>query len=296
MITKLYSLSEFIQKYDIKDTYGSYVAYTDVDYQKLERIYDDAISINTYSLSLTQSGRIEYKINGRKVNLMENDMILMPPHNAIQQLNCSTDALSSNLLIEANYYDELLKIEEKLDNTIPVEVLTAFPVFSLKEEKAQELRDLFRQIQRTIQMPHLYKDEMLKYLIHVCQLFINELIQGNPIATHDFKHKENIFKIFIHLAANNFKKERQVRFYADRLNITTTYLSRTVKEVSGNTVLNYLTNFLYNESCRLLSTTPMTMSEISEELNFNDQSAFTNFFKSRSGMSPINYRNSGGVK
>jgi AraC-like DNA-binding protein len=110
------------------------------------------------------------------------------------------------------------------------------------------------------------------------------------VNTHDLKHKENIFKIFIHLAARNFRKERQVRFYADNLNITPTYLSRVVKELSGNTVYGYLSNFLYNEICMLLKTTDMTMIEISEELNFNDQSAFTNFFKQKAGMTPLAYR------
>ena len=40
----------------------------------------------------------------------------------------------------------------------------------------------------------------------------------------------------------------------------------------------------------LLKTTDMTMIEISEELNFNDQSAFTNFFKQKAGMTPLAYR------
>ena len=131
---------------------------------------------------------------------------------------------------------------------------------------------------------------MVKYLVHIAQLFLAELLYGETVSTHDLKHKENIFKIFIHLATQNYRKERQVKFYADKMNITTTYLSRTVREVSGNTVLNYLSSFLYNEICRLLKTTPMSINEIALELNFNDQSALTNFFKSKSGMSPLTYR------
>ena len=131
---------------------------------------------------------------------------------------------------------------------------------------------------------------MVKYLVHIAQLFLAELLYGETVSTHDLKHKENIFMIFIHLATQNYRKERQVKFYADKMNITTTYLSRTVREVSGNTVLNYLSSFLYNEICRLLKTTPMSINEIALELNFNDQSALTNFFKSKSGMSPLTYR------
>ena len=41
----------------------------------------------------------------------------------------------------------------------------------------------------------------------------------------------------------------------------------------------------------MLTQTDMTMGEIADHLNFSDQSALTNFFKLRSGMTPIAYRN-----
>ena len=39
-----------------------------------------------------------------------------------------------------------------------------------------------------------------------------------------------------------------------------------------------------------LKTTEKTISEIADELNFNDQSALTNFFRTKAGMSPLSYR------
>ena len=74
------------------------------------------------------------------------------------------------------------------------------------------------------------------------------------------------------------------------MNVSTTYLSRTIKELTGNTVLSYLSNFLYNEICIQLRTTDKTISEISEDLSFSDQSALTNFFRSKTGYSPLSYR------
>ena len=81
-----------------------------------------------------------------------------------------------------------------------------------------------------------------------------------------------------------------MQFYADRMNITTTYLSRVVKELTGNTVLGYLSNFLYNEICIQLKTTEKSISEIALDLRFNDQSALTNFFRAKTGISPLAYR------
>ena len=48
---------------------------------------------------------------------------------------------------------------------------------------------------------------------------------------------------------------------------------------------------LYKEICNLLKQSDMTMGEIADYLHFNDQSALTNFFKTRAGMTPLAYRN-----
>ena len=64
-----------------------------------------------------------------------------------------------------------------------------------------------------------------------------------------------------------------------------------MKEISGTTVNDHVTTLVYKEICNLLKQSDMTMGEIADELSFSDQSAMTNFFKQRSGMTPLAYRN-----
>jgi AraC-like DNA-binding protein len=194
------------------------------------------------------------------------------------------------LLAEKNYFDEILcQGDQKWDGST-MDIFSSFPVFHLDETKTASFFQSLDNIRRSIQLPHLYKGEIIKYQIHILQLMLAELISGNGVDTHDLKHKDNILKIFLHLASRNFKKERQIQFYADRMNMTSTYLSRVVKELTGHTVFSYLSHFLYNEICIQLKTTEKTISEIADELNFNDQSALTNFFRTKAGMSPLSYR------
>ena len=91
----------------------------------------------------------------------------------------------------------------------------------------------------------------------------------------------------------HFKTERQIRFYADKLNVSAPYLSRIIKDISGTTVNDHITSLLYKEICNLLKQSDMTMGEIADHLHFSDQSAMTNFFKMRAGMTPLAYRNQG---
>ena len=62
---------------------------------------------------------------------------------------------------------------------------------------------------------------------------------------------------------------------------------------AGTTVNDHITSLLYKEICNLLKQSDMTMGEIADHLHFSDQSAMTNFFKMRAGMTPLAYRNQG---
>ena len=126
--------------------------------------------------------------------------------------------------------------------------------------------------------------------MYVCKTLVAETSHTNTSEPYDYSHKENVFKIFLHLAANNFRQYRQINYYADRLCITNTYLSRIVREVSGKTVNYYLTQMVYDEACRLLTTTDKPLGEIAFDLNFKDQSAFSNFFKTKAMMTPSTFR------
>lgn len=132
---------------------------------------------------------------------------------------------------------------------------------------------------------------MIKSMFNVLKLIIDELPYEQCCITHDLGHKKEVYEIFLHHLYRNFRKERQIRFYADKLNVSTAYLSRLVKEISGSTVNDHVSSLLYKEICNLLKQSDMTMGEIADSLHFSDQNALSNFFKLRSGMSPLAYRN-----
>ena len=81
-------------------------------------------------------------------------------------------------------------------------------------------------------------------------------------------------------------------FYADKLCVTSKYLSTMLKQETGMTALDWIEKHvvLYAKSC--LSSTSMTIQEISDELDFPSQSVFGKYFKRVEGMSPKAYRQS----
>ncbi|MGI6222133.1 MAG: helix-turn-helix domain-containing protein [Prevotella sp.] len=283
------NLQQLAARYSISDLFESSLAY----YSSSEggehdlRAYDNRISC--YELQLIRMGVATVKIGDKTLSLNPGDLMVITPY---QPIDCffPEGLVSEGLLVEQTFYNSACNVSQESDATLSGVPTTINMVYHLDQEQVQELSGIFQQIRAAIRQKHFYKHEMLRSLFHVCLLFLNELPYDKKILTHDFHHKENVFRIFVHLASNNFRKQRSLMFYADKLNMTTTYLSRIVKEISGNTIGDYLSLLTYNEACRLLRNTDMTIGEISDELSFNDQSAFTNFFKLHSSMSPNAYR------
>ena len=164
-------------------------------------------------------------------------------------------------------------------------------LFHLEEDKLRNVANIFQFVRDIVRNQHINKVEMIKSMINVLKLFVNELPYEQCTITRDLGHKKEIYEIFLHHLYSNFHKERQIRFYADKLNVSTAYLSRLVKEISGSTVNDHVTSLVYKEICNLLKQTDMSMGEIATILSFSDQSALTNFFKLHAGMTPLAYRN-----
>ncbi|WNW02394.1 AraC family transcriptional regulator [Tenacibaculum sp. HL-MS23] len=95
---------------------------------------------------------------------------------------------------------------------------------------------------------------------------------------------------FLDLLNENFKSERSVQFYADVLCITSGYLSKVLKEVSGKTANQLIDEAVILEAKLLLNNPILSISEIAENLQFSDQSFFGKFFKKHTGLSPTAFR------
>lgn len=96
---------------------------------------------------------------------------------------------------------------------------------------------------------------------------------------------------FFKLMLADYKKERSVAYYADKLCLTPKYLSMTVKKVTGHPISEWINEVVVIEAKRMLKTTDLTALQISEELNFPNPSFFVRFFKQYIGMTPMEYKN-----
>jgi len=98
------------------------------------------------------------------------------------------------------------------------------------------------------------------------------------------------FNRFSELLERNYKNEKSVRFYANRLHLTPRKLGEICKEILGETTAPIIEKRVLIEAKRLLLHSERTVQEIAFELGFEEHSYFTKVFRKKIGLPPSEFR------
>lgn len=280
---QIYNLEEFANRYQLTDIFVAYAAYFSVGLTLPTGVdvlhhFKEMVQQRTLftKLMLIRKGTATVVISEQdeRKTLYADSLLVMTSRHVINEIELSPDFEAECVLVDTDMVNE---------NTI----------YHLTEEKHKSVSDVFNIIHNIVRHQHINKVEMIQSMFNVLRLILEELPYEERSISYDFKHKKEVYEIFLHHLYRNFRKERQIRFYASKMNVSTAYLSRLVKEISGSTINEHVTSLIYKEACNLLSHSDMSIGEIADALSFSDQSALTNFFKMRAGMTPLAYRNKG---
>ena len=84
-----------------------------------------------------------------------------------------------------------------------------------------------------------------------------------------------------------FEKEFLLTFF-----ITPNYLNRIIRRTLGKSAKEYIMDVVFEEACRRLRFTDMSIEEISETLGFETSTYFIRSFGKRYSVTPLQYRKS----
>ncbi len=164
------------------------------------------------------------------------------------------------------------------------------PLLLQRESDIAFLETLFRQGITEIKDITESTPELLRSILDLILTTCAARYQMNKELLHTGKG-QILVKKFFHLIEEHNQKNLLLSDYALMIGVTPNHLTQIVKVLTGKTSSQIIKAKQLLEIKRLLAHTTFSVSEIANQLNFEDQSYFTKFFKRETGLTPIQYRN-----
>ncbi|MBP8622012.1 AraC family transcriptional regulator [Bacteroides sp.] len=168
------------------------------------------------------------------------------------------------------------------------------PILELEETSKTLMLEfcvVFRKIyekQKEKPIPEIIESLLMSMLWGIATAYkARSIIKDKEVYT---SHKVELYRKLLPLIIENYKTDRAISFYADKLCVSPKYLSANIKDVSGKKMSELISEVVILDIKSQLKNTDETISQISDSLNFPNPSFFCKYFKKHTGMTPKDYR------
>ncbi len=104
------------------------------------------------------------------------------------------------------------------------------------------------------------------------------------------KRKRDLFNSFMKLIELNYRRFRDVNWYAGQLNISSKYLNIITKEITDNSAKTLIDHYVILKLKQELSGSGKSLKQLAWDYNFCDASFFTRYFRLHTGLTPRAWR------
>lgn len=246
---------------------------------------------------LCQRGSVEVSIDDKTFNIHQGDVYFYMPSTFVYVLKYSDDV--EGIAVRCDLDFVLPLVEQSFDGG-NVLAMREEPCISLTPEQQQRLEQLTNLLQQRLRPPlgkrPAGSGELLQRLVFsLARSLFHELLYdyacNQSLHPESRDGRDRIFQTFLASLFKNYKREREVAFYAAEQCLSPRYFSSVIKEKSGQSALQWIVQMVVSSMRQSLTTTDLSIKEIASDFNFPSQSFFGKYFKQYVGLSPKEYRN-----
>ena len=249
--------------------------------------------IDAFIIGVGTEGETSVSFNLHEFKLKKDSIFIFTPKNVLQ-VNSQQYFKADVIAISPDF---MRRINIDIKNMMPLFLkFVENPTLALTPEESRSMRGMLAQIERETRGPEThFSFDIVSGLIaatiyKVGDIMYHYLAEHPEGQNNSHNRAEEYFKQFTHLLGEHFREERSVGFYARQLCITPKYLTTLIKRISGQSVSEWIDNYVILEAKTLLKYSTMSIQEIAYYLNFPNQSFFGSYFKRNTGMSPSQYK------
>ena len=252
--------------------------------------WQEGPQVLTYgAILICRKGKARLNVNYKDWELYEGAVITLFPNDVVE------------LKVEGDFEAEILKYNPSLLREASLQ-LEQTVYSSLREDRCrQDTPVVTNIINGMFSLLKVYFDQSectcISQLV-LCQLkafFIgfHEYLQRNPQYRPDevksYRVRE-LFNRFMMLLEKDYKISRDVNYYAEKMNISSKYLTNIVNQVTGHTPKTIINQYVILQLKLHLKRSTQSIKEMAWEFHFADVSFFCRYFKKHTGLTPQQIR------
>lgn len=265
---------------------------------------DAMVKIPRTGIFICTGGWVNLTLDGTNYHLTKDCMIVYFAYSSLQITNHSTPITGTligadletiqPLLYNVSDFNAIFVIKQNPLVMLSIDRINRMMTFTtLLEhtlEKQKKFDDMLAQGDNTIIPAREINLHQRKLLGQCVMLEIISCFAKNGTSYKLDNRRDDVLKTFMESLYRNYKQEHEVSFYAQEQNLTCRYFSSIIKDRSGQTPSTWIATALLVEAKQMLQSTPLSVRDVSEKLNFPNQSYFGKWFKNHTGISPLEFK------
>ena len=239
---------------------------------------------------LCTAGEGSFVFNEHCYHITKNDLVVIPMPARVSNLAAHDDMRVEWFAADYKFLQNLLPSNNySIGGSIS---LNHDPVISLTDEQAAILLADFHRLRDRMDDRHLqfYQELMGSLCLTMMYDIFEAHAQREATDTHTDRTAYIVKQLMALLATGISRTERDVSYYAERLNVSTKYLSATIKRVTGHSVTSYIDRHTIPILKDYLNDERQSLTQIADAMNFTSLSYFSRYCTKHLGPSPSEYR------
>ena len=241
---------------------------------------------------LCTAGDGSFVFNGKCYHIVKNDLVVMPNPTRAKNLAAAPGMEVEWFAADNKFLGGLLPSNNySIGGSIS---LNQNPVIKVDDRQAAIMLEDFHRLRDRLNDRHLlfYREMMGRLCLTMIYDIFELHARREATDTHSDRTAYIVRQLTDLLSTGISRTEREVSYYAERLNVSTKYLSATVKRVTGHSVSSFIDRATVPILKKYLNDERLSLSQIADRMNFSSLSYFSRYCTKHLGQSPSDYRRS----
>ncbi len=272
---------------------GFYIAkFEDYDDDQIIGNSEITYAHNYFEISFSMGYDANVSINENTTNALDYNLSFVSPGQIVTwELNdVQPETMSYIMLFKPEFLPIAIDVFNIYEN-FPYFNNNTISSFQLNDKQIKKFINLFKKIKKEYNSNLDGNFEVIKAYLSIFLIKAKRELEFSKGVSYLKSRSQEITYNFENIIKKTKHKHKPIKYYAEKLNISTIYLSECIKKTTGKTAKQVINEYLVLEAKSMLKQSTNSIAEIGFLLGFDDNSNFVKYFRKQTNLTPRQYKN-----